>query len=49
MQTGSIPRKRFGKTDVQLSAMGLGGHHLGAADSEKTAVEIIHRAIDAGA
>jgi uncharacterized protein len=45
---GSIPQKRFGKTDVRLSALGLGGHHLGAALDEKTAVEIVHRACDGG-
>jgi aryl-alcohol dehydrogenase-like predicted oxidoreductase len=46
--SGSIPLKRFGKTDVQISAIGLGGHHLGAAKDEQTAVEIVHRAIDGG-
>jgi aryl-alcohol dehydrogenase-like predicted oxidoreductase len=46
--TASIPLKRFGKTDVQLSALGLGGHHLGAAVDEQTAVEIVHRALDGG-
>lgn len=45
---GSIPLKRFGKTDVQISALGMGGHHLGSAKDEKTAVEIIHRAVDGG-
>ncbi len=40
--------KRFGKTDVQLSALGLGGHHLGSAENEATAVEIVHRALDGG-
>ncbi len=45
---GSIPLKRFGKTDVKISALGLGGHHLGASKDEKTAVEIIHRALDGG-
>jgi hypothetical protein len=34
--TGAIPRKRFGKTDVQLSVLGLGGHHLGSARDEMT-------------
>jgi aryl-alcohol dehydrogenase-like predicted oxidoreductase len=46
--TGSIPLKRFGKTDDRISALGLGGHHLGSAKDEKTAVEIMHRAIDGG-
>jgi len=46
--TASIPRKRFGKTDVQVSALGLGGHHLGAASDEKTAVQIVHQAIEGG-
>jgi aryl-alcohol dehydrogenase-like predicted oxidoreductase len=49
MPTGSpIPLKRFGKSDVQVSALGLGGHHLGAASDEKTAVEIVHQALDSG-
>ncbi|AXC14889.1 Ferredoxin [Acidisarcina polymorpha] len=47
--TGTIPPLRnFGKTDAKISAIGLGGHHLGAASDEKTAVEIIHRAVDGG-
>jgi aryl-alcohol dehydrogenase-like predicted oxidoreductase len=45
---GSIPTRRFGKTDVKVSALALGGHHLGAAKDEKTAVEIVRRAVDGG-
>lgn len=45
---GQIPLRRFGKTDVHISALGLGGHHLGAAQLETTAIEIVHRAINAG-
>jgi aryl-alcohol dehydrogenase-like predicted oxidoreductase len=49
MQTqGQIPLRKFGKTDVQISALGLGGHHLGSAKEEAIAVEIVHRAIDGG-
>src|ERR1700761_59280 len=46
--SGAIPLRPFGKTSAQVSAFGLGGHHLGAAKDEKTAVEIVHRAIDGG-
>jgi aryl-alcohol dehydrogenase-like predicted oxidoreductase len=44
----SIPLRKFGKTDVQISALGLGGHHLGAAKDEKTAIQIVHRALAGG-
>jgi aryl-alcohol dehydrogenase-like predicted oxidoreductase len=44
----SIPLREFGKTGVQVSALGLGGHHLGGAKDEKTAIEIVHRALDGG-
>lgn len=46
--SGSIPTRRFGKTDVHISALGLGGHHLGSAENEATAVEIVHRAVEGG-
>ncbi len=46
--TSLIPLKSFGKTGVQVSAMGLGGHHLGAAENEQIAIEIVHRAVDGG-
>ena len=45
---GSIPRRHFGKTDVQISALGSGGHHIGVAKDEKTAVELVHTALDGG-
>ena len=43
-----IPLRNFGKTEVKISALGLGGHHLGAAKDEATAVEIVSRAMDGG-
>jgi uncharacterized protein len=45
---GSIPLRRFGKTDVHISALGSGGHHIGVARDEKTAVELVHTALDGG-
>jgi uncharacterized protein len=44
----SIPLRDFGKTGVKISALSLGGHHGGAKD-EKTAIEIVDRALDVGA
>ena len=46
--TGSIPLRNFGRTDVKISALGFGGHHLGEAPDEKTAVELIRQAVDGG-
>jgi aryl-alcohol dehydrogenase-like predicted oxidoreductase len=46
--TGSIPLRKFGRSDAQISALGFGGHHLGEAPDEKTAVRIIQEAVDGG-
>lgn len=44
---GEIPRRSFGKTGEEVSALGLGGYHLGLP-SEAEAMRIMHRAIDEG-
>jgi uncharacterized protein len=44
----SIPRRAFGQTDVLISALGFGGHHLGDAEDQSTATRLIHEAIDGG-
>jgi predicted aldo/keto reductase-like oxidoreductase len=44
----AIPMRPFGRTTDQISALGLGGHHLGAAEDEKTAIQIVHEAVDGG-
>jgi len=44
-----IPRRPFGRhTDTQVSILALGGHHIGDARDERTALEIMNGAIDAG-
>ena len=45
---GEIPRRPFGSTGEMVSALGLGGHHLGMIGTEREATSIVHRAIDAG-
>lgn len=44
----SIALRPFGRTDAKISILGFGGHHLGEAEDEKTAVRIIHEAVDGG-
>src|SRR5581483_11713840 len=47
MATG-IPMRDFGRSGVKISALGLGGHHLGDPEDEKVAIDIVHQAIDGG-
>ncbi|MGI4787367.1 MAG: aldo/keto reductase [Janthinobacterium lividum] len=46
--SGEIPQRPLGKTGLTVSALGLGGHHLGDADSVNEAMNIVHEAIDTG-
>ena len=48
-QTGAqVPHRPLGRTGVQVSALGIGGYHLGAAEDEKQAKRIVDEALDAG-
>jgi aryl-alcohol dehydrogenase-like predicted oxidoreductase len=48
-QTSAIPLRPFGRhSDVKISALALGGHHLGDAEDLKTATQIVHEAVDGG-
>ena len=45
----AVPLRPFGKhTDVSVSALGLGGYHLGEREIGRDATRIVHAAIDAG-
>ena len=44
----TIPTRTLGRTGVEVSAIGLGGYHLGAMKSMREAVNLIHASIDAG-
>jgi aryl-alcohol dehydrogenase-like predicted oxidoreductase len=46
--SGMVPKKPLGRTGVQVSAMGLGGYHLGSADTDQAAIEIVAKALDHG-
>jgi aryl-alcohol dehydrogenase-like predicted oxidoreductase len=43
-----IPRRVLGRTGETVSALGLGGYHLGQIGSEREATALVHQAIDAG-
>ena len=45
---GTVPKKTLGRTGVQVSALGLGGYHLGAANTNQVANEIVAKALDHG-
>src|SRR6202163_961971 len=48
-QSGAeIPKRPLGRTGLEVSAMGIGGYHLGSADSEAEATQIVNEALDAG-
>ncbi len=46
--SGGVPKKPLGKTGVQISALGLGGYHLGSANTDQAANEIVAKALDHG-
>lgn len=46
--TGEVPRRALGRTGELVSALGLGGHHLGLVGTAREATRIIHEAIDNG-
>src|SRR5579871_2397517 len=43
-----IPLRQFGRHDVKISAIGYGGHHLGDAPDQSTAVRLVRQAVDGG-
>jgi len=45
---GEIPKKTLGRTGIQVSAIGLGGYHLGSAETDQAANEIVAKALDHG-
>jgi aryl-alcohol dehydrogenase-like predicted oxidoreductase len=46
--SGDVPRKPLGKTGLQVSAIGVGGYHLGSAKDEDESRRIVDMAIEAG-
>jgi len=47
-QTNAVPHKALGRTGVQVSAIGIGGYHLGSAKDQEEATRIVREAMEAG-
>lgn len=45
---GEVPLRPFGSTGEYVSALGLGGYHVGSISSEREAIRLVRAAIDAG-
>jgi aryl-alcohol dehydrogenase-like predicted oxidoreductase len=43
-----VPRRKLGKTGVEVSAIGLGGFHIGLPKDDQTALGIVRAAVDWG-
>ena len=46
--SNSVPQRPLGRAAVNVSALGLGGHHLGEPDTVDEAIRIVHEALDGG-
>jgi uncharacterized protein len=44
----AIPRRPFGRAAETVSALALGGYHLGTIGNQREAIRIVHGAIDGG-
>ena len=45
---GAVPTRLLGRTGVRVSALGLGGFHLGLIAERAAAVRLLHAAVDQG-
>jgi predicted aldo/keto reductase-like oxidoreductase len=48
MNTADIPLRPFGRHAEMVSALGLGGFHIGLVPTEREAIRLVHAAIDGG-
>lgn len=47
-ENGRVPRRKLGKTGVEISAIGLGGFHIAQNNDEVLAIRLVRTAIDHG-
>src|SRR5450432_72953 len=44
----TVPRRKLGTTGVEVSAIGLGGFHIGLQKDDQTAIGLVRAAVDYG-
>src|SRR6266550_146199 len=47
-RSGEMPQRTLGNTGEKISAIGLGGYHIGVPSDEQEGIRIIRSAIDRG-
>lgn len=45
----AVPQRPLGRTGIKVSALGLGGHHLGELKTVDEAIRLVHEAVCAAA
>ena len=46
--SSQMPQRKLGRTDVNISALGCGGHHLGDLKNVDDAIRLVQEAVDGG-
>ena len=46
--TSQVPQRKFGRHNEEVSALALGGYHIGSVKTEREAMRVVHEAMDAG-
>ncbi len=47
-ETSGMPYRTLGRTGERVSAIGLGGYHMGVPEAEQDGIKIVRTAVDAG-
>jgi aryl-alcohol dehydrogenase-like predicted oxidoreductase len=45
---GAVPMRTLGRTGEKISAIGLGGYHIGLQDSAQESIALVRKAVDGG-
>ena len=46
--SSQVPRRKFGRHQEEVSALALGGYHIGSVKTEREGIRVVHEAMDAG-